>query len=729
MVHEGLPGHWLQFSSSWRNPREPRRHWLDSIANEGLAFYFEDVMLQAGLFDDRPRTRGTMFKFARLRALRAITDVQLATGKMTEADAIALLVNEVPMTLDEATGEVATRLATPGQGMSYVLGKHQLMQLLQEQRWLKKNNISNTHGDSSTTTNNGRGINIGTKPNNSKRLEDGDGAFDLLTFHNEREVQGNLPFALQSHLHAGCSSVDLSFENVHTLFPGVLLGETPAAVVTASAALLQSKGYVSSLPGQLPGARTPLIWTGYVDTAVDRSLFYLLVHGDTNSIEGGTNITKTKSLKSLSFKDTLISGGIHTDSGSNNDTLPLVLWLQGGNGCSSMLGLFTENGPFASLDGKTLTKTATSWHHLAHVAYLDRPAGAGFSFASPPYPGGQVNYSFANDNQTAIDSVVLLKGMLADHPWLCDRKVWVAGESYAGHFVVEFAHEIDMHKADLCVDLAGVMVGNGVVDINQTNYAWFEGGYTHNLVPPSTWEGMKQTCNFGMDMGVDGNGCPVYQSQQCQRFTQMWLNQSGTVSNALSLYNYYADACILVDESNGSGTSIQTDDCIEYHTTNYLNNKAVRSALHVDARAAPWSSCSNTLNNHYACNDTLISVVPLYLDLLRKGHRVLIYSGDTDGIVPTLASHRWVNNAPGLELTVGWRSWKDSSGQLAGFTEIHTLVDGKSKSNKRKGANESTGNSGSLVFATVRGAGHMVPRYQPERAFDMVARFLNDEPL
>ena len=121
-----------------------------------------------------------------------------------------------------------------------------------------------------------------------------------------------------------------------------------------------------------------------------------------------------------------------------------------------MLGLFTENGPFASLDGSTLTTTQTSWHTIAHVAYLDRPAGAGFSYASPAQPGGKVNYTaFANDNQTAVDSVALLKGMLADRPWLCNRKVWVAGESYAGHFVVEFAHLIDSHQSELCVDLGG----------------------------------------------------------------------------------------------------------------------------------------------------------------------------------------------------------------------------------------------------------------------------------
>ena len=45
---------------SRRNPREARRHWLDSVVNEGLAYYFEEVTLHAGLYDDTPRLRETM---------------------------------------------------------------------------------------------------------------------------------------------------------------------------------------------------------------------------------------------------------------------------------------------------------------------------------------------------------------------------------------------------------------------------------------------------------------------------------------------------------------------------------------------------------------------------------------------------------------------------------------------------------------------------------------------
>ena len=89
--------------------------------------------------------------------------------------------------------------------------------------------------------------------------------------------------------------------------------------------------------------------------------------------------------------------------------------------------------------------------------------------------------TWANDNQTAADSLEALVGLLARFPWLCGREVYVAGESYAGHFTVQLATAIaDAESSEtLCGStLGGVLVGNGVVDINQTNFAWFEAGDT-----------------------------------------------------------------------------------------------------------------------------------------------------------------------------------------------------------------------------------------------------------
>src|SRR5205085_1779169 len=71
IVHEGVPGHYFQKVMSWTQSDEIRRHYYDSSANEGIGFYAEEMMLQAGLWDDSPHSREIIYNFMRLRALRA----------------------------------------------------------------------------------------------------------------------------------------------------------------------------------------------------------------------------------------------------------------------------------------------------------------------------------------------------------------------------------------------------------------------------------------------------------------------------------------------------------------------------------------------------------------------------------------------------------------------------------------------------------------------------------
>ena len=82
-VHEGIPGHYFQLCLSWKHEDRIRRHYYDSGANEGIGFYAEEMMLQAGLFDDSPHTREIIYNFMRLRALRVEVDVKLALGDFT----------------------------------------------------------------------------------------------------------------------------------------------------------------------------------------------------------------------------------------------------------------------------------------------------------------------------------------------------------------------------------------------------------------------------------------------------------------------------------------------------------------------------------------------------------------------------------------------------------------------------------------------------------------------
>lgn len=157
IVHEGV--HYQQLVLSWAHPRPVRRHYYDSTANEGIAFYNEEMMLASGLFDDNPRSREVIYNFMRLRALRVVVDVHLARGSMTIDEAGAFLEREVPMDAATAREEAAFFASTPGLAMSYQVGKTQLLALLNE----------------------------------ASRADE----FDLQAFHDRVWLDGNVPFSLQ----------------------------------------------------------------------------------------------------------------------------------------------------------------------------------------------------------------------------------------------------------------------------------------------------------------------------------------------------------------------------------------------------------------------------------------------------------------------------------------------------------------------------------------------------
>lgn len=142
------------------------------------------------------------------------------------------------------------------------------------------------------------------------------------------------------------------------------------------------------------------------------------------------------------------------------------------------------------------------------------------------------------------------------------------------------------------------------------------------------------------------------------------------------------------------------DPCIENYLASYLNNPDVQKAIH--ANVSTWYECSPNLNYSYA--DVLASVLPVYSFLLKAGIKILVYSGDTDAIVPVSGTRLWLDTL-NLPIVNSWAPWTDSNEQVGGYVVQYQ----------------------GLTFATVRNAGHMVPGFQPLRALDLFTGYLNGE--
>jgi hypothetical protein len=167
LIHEGIPGHYFQMALSWANPDPIRRRYIDSSANEGIGFYVEELLLQAGLFDYSPRSREIILSFMRLRALRVEVDIRLAVGDFTIEQAGDYLARTVPMDRETAVAEAVFFAFNPGQAISYQIGKLQILQFLSD-----------------------------------AKLDQGDD-FSLRHFHDYLMKNGNVPVALQRWEYLG----------------------------------------------------------------------------------------------------------------------------------------------------------------------------------------------------------------------------------------------------------------------------------------------------------------------------------------------------------------------------------------------------------------------------------------------------------------------------------------------------------------------------------------------
>ncbi|MBZ5646887.1 MAG: DUF885 domain-containing protein [Acidobacteriia bacterium] len=177
IVHEGV--HYMQMAWSWAHEDLIRRHYYDSGANEGIAFYNEEMMVQAGLFDDSPRTREIIYNMARLRALRVEVDVKLALGQFTIEQGAEYLSTTVPMDAETAHDEAAFFASDPGQAISYQIGKAQILGFLAQAR--------RKEGDS----------------------------FLLNRFHDFVWKNGNVPIALQKYEYLGDKADLDAVERLH----------------------------------------------------------------------------------------------------------------------------------------------------------------------------------------------------------------------------------------------------------------------------------------------------------------------------------------------------------------------------------------------------------------------------------------------------------------------------------------------------------------------------------
>lgn len=388
---------------------------------------------------------------------------------------------------------------------------------------------------------------------------------------------------------------------------------------------------------------------------------------------------------------------------------PLVLWLNGGPGCSSLDGFLSENGPFhVDDDGSTLYENTFSWNKIANILYLESPAGVGYSYSDDQ------KYA-TDDNQVADDNYKALQSFFAKFPNFTQNEFFIFGESYGGVYAPTLSLRVATGNAK--INFKGFAVGNGLSSFALNDQSLIYFGYYHGLFGETLWHDLNiNCCNQG--------SCQFYNSSSETCKTLVIVAFSIVYQSGLNEYALYLDCEGQRKSHRGYERAMshlfknyrehlhirkfldpvslgEVPPCINSTAqTNWLNRGDVRKALHIPDILPPWDICSDDVGDQYTI--LYSTVKDVYLKLLSLGLRALVYNGDTD-MACNFLGDQWFVEDLGIQATTKYQTWIHDN-QVAGFYQQF----------------------GNITFLTVKGAGHMVPQWAPGPAFHMFQSFITN---
>ncbi|KAF3602836.1 hypothetical protein F2Q69_00036832 [Brassica cretica] len=352
---------------------------------------------------------------------------------------------------------------------------------------------------------------------------------------------------------------------------------------------------------------------------------------------------------------------------------PLVLWLNGGPGCSSVgYGATQEIGPFlVDNKGNSLQFNPYAWNHEANILFLESPVGVGFSYSNT-----SSDYKKIGDEFTARDAYSFIQKWLERFPAYRENDFYIAGESYAGKYIPELAEVVydnNNRNSSLHIKLKGILLGNPETSEAEDWDGWVDYAWSHAVIADEMYGVIKRNCNFSSNTTWDVKECKDNVDEVIKQY------------HKIDQYSLYTPTCNgnSTPSSSLDSTRIRTnlrnskmmprmmggyDPCLDDYTRVFYNRADVQKALH--------ASDGIHLKNWSICN------------------------GDTDGRVPVLGT-RYCINKLALPIKTSWRPWYQEK-QVSGWLQEYE----------------------GLTFGTFKGAGHDVPSFKPSESLAFFSAFL-----
>ncbi|XP_035688950.1 probable serine carboxypeptidase CPVL [Branchiostoma floridae] len=418
---------------------------------------------------------------------------------------------------------------------------------------------------------------------------------------------------------------------------------------------------------------TPYLEQGMAEKA--RTLSEVHLPGTTiNSYSGYLTVNKTYSSNMFFWFFPALS---------DPESAPLLLFLQGGPGTSSMLGLFSEMGPFYVTKDAQLMMRKVTWVSQYSMLFIDNPVGTGFSFT-------ESDAGYARNQTDVADNLYnALLQFFQIYSQYQKNDFYVTGESYAGKYVPALSYKIHMENptAKFKINFKGMAIGDGLCD-PLTQYAKLpEFLYHIGLADES------QRLRIGVF--VDIFGAQIVEEDFVGAFKTF---ETMLLGNMSYFYN--------ITGSNDHYNYLRSEEpALKGYYMDYLSLPEVRKAIHVGNLTFHNGS---DVQRYLLAPDFLKSVKP-WVATIMESYKVLIYNGQLDIIVGAPLTENFLWSLPWSRLeqyqTADRTVWKinPSDTEVAGFVK---QVD-------------------NFYQVIVKGAGHILPFDQPERAYDMIDRFVS----
>lgn len=143
---------------------------------------------------------------------------------------------------------------------------------------------------------------------------------------------------------------------------------------------------------------------------------------------------------------------------------PLIVWMEGGPGHTSLFSLFNANGPYVVLPNGTLAQRDFTWSNFSHVLYLDFPVGTGYSYIQDPKGLSTTISSAVDDLLNFLDQFFWM------FPEYQSNDVYFGGGTYATKYAIMGAYKL-LHQSDIDINLKGILLTNPLLQPSlQTDY-------------------------------------------------------------------------------------------------------------------------------------------------------------------------------------------------------------------------------------------------------------------